>query len=102
MTERSQRKVSGTFGVVSAVSPSVKLGGKFNLTLSGTFSATVVLKRSFDDGTSWFPVATDSIGTATAYTAPCSVVGEEPEEGVSYRLECTVYASGTVTYRLSQ
>lgn len=102
MAERSQRQVSGTFGVNAATSQSVKLGGRFNLTLSGVFSATVLLERSFDDGTSWNPASTDSLGTAASYTTPISVVGEEPEEGVSYRLRVTAYVSGTVTYRLSQ
>jgi len=76
--------------------------GQFNVSASGTFVATVQLERSFDNGDNWFVCSRDSSGTAASWTAPFSVVGEEPTPGVIYRLNCTAYTSGTVTYRISQ
>lgn len=78
-----------------------KAGRPFNVSVRGTFVGTVQLERSFD-GTNWFVASRDSAGTAAAYTAPFSVVVEEPEAGVIYRLNCTAYTSGTITYRMSQ
>lgn len=76
--------------------------GQFNISASGTFVATVQLERSFDNGTNWFVCSSDSAGTAASFTAPFSVVAEESEPGVIYRLNCTSFTSGTVTYRISQ
>lgn len=78
-----------------------KAGRPFNVSVRGTFVGTVQLERSFD-GTNWFVASRDSAGTAAAWTAPMSVVVEEPEAGVLYRLNCTAYTSGTITYRMSQ
>lgn len=74
----------------------------FNISASGTFVATVQLERSFDNGGTWFVCSSDAAGTPASWTAPFSVVGEEPTQGVLYRLNCTAYTSGTVTYRISQ
>jgi hypothetical protein len=72
-----------------------------NITLSGTFSATVVVERSFDDGSTWHPVAKNTDGDAASYTAPLSLSAAECETPMLYRLNCTSYSSGTVTYRIS-
>ena len=76
--------------------------GQFNVSVSGTFVATFQLQRSFDNAVTWIVCSSDSAGTAASWTAPFSVVVEEPEAGVLYRLACTAYTSGTATYRLSQ
>ena len=76
-------------------------GGAFNVSLRGTFVGTVQIERSFD-GTNWFVASRDSAGTAALFTAPASVIVEEPEAGVQYRLNCTAYISGTINYRISQ
>jgi len=73
-----------------------------NISASGTFVATVKIERSFDGGTTSFVCSSDSAGTEASFTAPFSVVAEEPSSGVLYRLNCTAYTSGTVTYRISQ
>lgn len=75
---------------------------QFNISGSGTFVATVQLERSFDNAATWIVCSSDSAGTAASFTAPFSVVAEEPEAGVVYCLNCTAYTSGTVTYRISQ
>jgi hypothetical protein len=101
--------VTGTFtatGQSATFSPIVATRdtncGQFNVSASGTFVATVQLERSFDNGTNWFVCSSDSAGTAASFTAPFSVTAEEPEAGTLYRLNCTAYTSGTVTYRISQ
>lgn len=73
-------------------------GVPYNITLSGTFVATVVPERSFDNGATWHPLT--ALGEAISFTAPVSETFEESEAGVSIRLSCT-WTSGTVTYRLS-
>lgn len=93
--------VAGAF-TGTGQSGSVELYGGFNLTLSGPFVATVKLERSFDNGSTWLVCSRDTAGNEASYTAPVSLVANEPEAGVIYRLNCTVYTSGTVTYRLSR
>lgn len=91
-------KISGSFSGTGQSSSAV-VYGPFNLSLRGTFDATVQLERSFD-GTNWEPVAKNADGEAAAYAAPVSLQGEEWEVGVLYRFNCTARNSGTVNYRL--
>lgn len=68
----------------------------FNVSISGSWSATVVLQRSFDGGTTWFTVG--------SYTSNQELVVDTVEPGVLWR--CGVltggFTSGTVAIRLSQ
>lgn len=94
--------VTGTFtatGQSASFTPASQIrDGMFNVSMSGTFSATVVLQRSFD-GTNWFTVSKPDL-TDASFTAGVSFIVQEVEDGVRYRLNCTAYTSGTVTYRL--
>ena len=74
----------------------VTLHGYFNLSISGTWSATVTLQRSFDGGSTWFDVG--------ARTENVEEYGLEPEDSVQYRVGVKTgdYTSGTVVLRLSQ
>jgi hypothetical protein len=74
--------------------------GDLNVSLWGTFVATVTPQRSFDGGTTWLPL-TYIDGSAISWTAPVSTALPEPEAGVQYRLACT-WTSGTVSWRVSQ
>lgn len=74
--------------------------GRINVTVWGTFSATVQIERSFD-GSTWHAVSKDVDGTAASYTAGFSLVVAEPELGVRYRINCTAFTSGTINYRIS-
>lgn len=103
--------VTGTFtatGQSASFSPTQAdrstQSGTFNVALTGTASATVQLERSFDGGTTWCEIWA---GGAQLYewtyaSTNLSETVEECEEGVLYRLNCTSYTSGTITYRLSQ
>lgn len=98
-TGTGQSATAVVFGAFNAVLWGTPLGGAG---LAGTFSGTVQIERSMDNGTTWVVVATDGTGTLAVYTTPVSVAGLEPEPGVLYRFDCTTYTSGTINYRLSQ
>jgi hypothetical protein len=94
--------VASTFtatGQSSALTPVAGRG--FNISLWGTFVATVRLERSFDGGTTWLPITANGTGLMN-FTAACSEQWSDDEVGVQYRLNCTAYTSGTVNYRISQ
>lgn len=93
--------VSGA-AVATGESAAVILRGRAHLALWGTFSATIVLQRSFDGGTTWLPAMYLNGSTAISFTAAVATVidcGEE--DGVLHRLGIT-RSSGTINYRLSQ
>ena len=94
--------VTGTF-TGTGQSAAVAIWGKANLLLdfSGA-SGTVVLERSFNNGGTWYVVSKDSDGVDASYTDDLNAYIEEPESRVLYRWNCTVYASGTITYRISK
>lgn len=75
-------------------SDAVQLEGYFNLSISGTFSATVTVQRS-PDNSAWYDVDT--------FTAPAEDVGFEPEF-MWYRVgvKTGAYTSGTVVIRLGR
>lgn len=73
----------------------------FNISIWGTFSATVRVVRSFDGGATYLPITADGNALLT-FTGPVSEQWSEPEADVLYRLECTVFTSGPVNYRISQ
>ncbi len=70
----------------------VQLTGNFNLSISGTFAATVTVQRSNDNST-WRDVDT--------FTAPSEEVGYEPEV-MWYRagVKTGAFTSGTADVRL--
>lgn len=74
----------------------------FNVALWGTFVGTISLQRSFDGGSNWNIVSSDTYGTAATYAVPVSLAAFEPEYGVIYCWNCSAYTSGTVNYRISQ
>jgi len=66
--------------------------GYFNLSISGTFSATVTVQRSYD-GSTWHDV--------DSWTSPAEEIGFEPES-LYYRvgIKSGNYSSGTAVVRL--
>jgi hypothetical protein len=97
--------VTGTFvatGNSAGFAPEIAVSAgssRFNVTVFGTFVGTVVIERSFDSGTTFVPVLRS--GTAVSYTVPSTEVFEEPEAGVQWRVRCSAFTSGTISYRLS-
>jgi hypothetical protein len=109
--------VTQSFSGTGAGTPSTGVGikGTANLTLGGTSPVgTVKLEKSYDNGTTWFDVSLDSLGTVASWvlgaSTEISVLFEEPEAyqpttlafPVLYRCNCTAYTSGTITARIGQ
>ena len=84
-------KITGTFGATGQSDPIVLDGITF-LSLSGFGDATVLLQRSPDEGANW-----KTVGTYTA-DAELGVIGL----GWPFRLNCSVYSSGTIAYTLGR
>jgi hypothetical protein len=40
----------------SFITPSIPAGREFNISIYGTFVATITISRSFDSGTTWLPI----------------------------------------------
>ena len=80
----------------NSFSTGTKIFGPFNVSISGTFVATVTAQRSFDDGASWVDVE--------SFTAPSEKRGSEGERDIKYRIgvKAGAYTSGTVSVRVSQ
>lgn len=99
--DTSSPLITGSFAATgqSAVQPFL---GYFNLSIFGTFSGTVDLEKSFDNGANWLKASVNAAGDPARYSSAVSVVVFEPESQVLYRLNCTTYTSGTINYRVSQ
>lgn len=67
--------------------------GQFNVSITGG-TGTVQLQRRFDPA--------GAIYVVEEYTTMAvAKIATEPEAGVQYRLECTVFTTGPINYRLS-
>jgi len=75
-------------------SDAVNLEGYFNISISGTFVATVTVQRSYD-GSTWHDV--------DSWTAPSEETGFDPEF-CQYRIGVKTggYTSGTVNVRIGE
>ncbi len=85
---------SASISAENTFTTGVRLGGDFNISVQGTFVATVVVQRSYDNST-WNDV--------DSFTAPTEQIGFEPEY-IWYRIGVKTggYTSGTATVRLGQ
>jgi hypothetical protein len=90
---------SGSFTAVGN-GAAVGVQGAFNVHLWGTFTATVIVERSIDGGATWLPLSWDAFGTPNAYSAPVSLIVEEPGGGMLHRLRCSSYTSGAVNWAI--
>lgn len=88
--------VTASLAAQNTYSDVVYLKGYFNFSLTGTWTATVWVQRSFDNGSTWVDVK--------SYTANVQDVGYEPEANVCYRFGVKTggYTTGTVVGRISQ
>lgn len=91
------RKIEASISAENTFSsPLILERGDFNFSLSGMWSAKVVVQRSFDKGSTWLDVE--------EFLENGEYVGYEPEENVYYRfgIKSGDYTSGTVIGRLAQ
>ena len=89
-------KTTSSLSASDSYSDSVGMHNYFNISISGTWSGTLTVQRSFDYGTNWFDV--------DSFTANTEEYGYEPEPGVVYRIgfKSGDYNSGTANVRISQ
>lgn len=79
----------------------VRLHGKFDAQVHGTFTATVKLQRARGDAQA-VPADADFVDVAgESYTAATAKVGEAASPGW-YRWKCSAYTSGTINVVLAQ
>lgn len=85
-------KITASISAADTFSDIANIEGYFNLSLSGTFSATVTVQRSTDKST-WMDV--------DSFTAPTQMVGFDPEH-MWYRvgIKAGDYTSGTAVVRI--
>lgn len=97
--------VTGTFtatGSSGSFTPASQIRrGRFNVSIWGTFTGTVKLERSFDDGETWLVCTKPDLSDAN-FALPVTFAVEEPEPDIYYRLTCSAFTSGTVNYRMSR
>ena len=90
--------VTGTFtGTGQSASFTPLAGRRFNVSTRGTFVATFQIERSFDSGSNWHPLTDSGV-----WNVPQSGQLREDQFDVPYRLNCIVFTSGTIYYRISQ
>lgn len=85
---------SGSIAAENTFTTAVQLEGYFNVSISGTFSATVTVQRSINNST-WVDV--------DSWTAPSEEYGFEPEL-MWYRIGVKTggYTSGTAVVRIGR
>ena len=93
---RPKKNVTRIINSDNLFTDSVELSGHFNVSISGTWSGILTVRRSFDAGNTWFDVKT--------FTTNAQEYGFEPEAGVFYCIGSKVgeFTSGATTVRLSQ
>lgn len=94
--------LSGTATSSETVGPFLPIAGRpVMLTLSGTWSGSVSIRRSADGGTTKLPITALGKPYGTYSANICEPVWEEGEAGIQLYLAVTL-ASGTVSYRMGQ
>jgi hypothetical protein len=93
--------VSQTLTSAAQTSP-VGLRGPLNVAVSGGVG-TVQVERSFDGGTTWFPVYSGTTLLSWGLNGnAASIALSEPEDKVLYRINCTAYTSGNIVCRFGK
>lgn len=83
--------ISGSFSSTGQSDKDLFGIGPFNVSISGG-SGTVRVERSFDGGSTWKVVK--------SITGDYEGIGFEAEHGTHYRVNCTVFTSGPIEYRV--
>ena len=95
-TTDTEMTINGANYYTKAVTPMKKSDslGVLNVSVEGSFTATVFLQRSFDSGTTWYDVE--------SYAVPTEKTLKDKEIGVRYRLGVKTggYTTGDIYVRL--
>jgi hypothetical protein len=95
-------RVVGTFTAPAQVSAAQSFDGSFSLYIGGTFGGGIILERSPDAGSSWYPCSLDPSGTVAEWLAPASVDVAAICIPNLYRLRCTALSTGAINYTMLQ
>lgn len=89
MTQRIVKTFTAT-----GTSSEARVQGPMNISIQGASagSATIELQRKYSGSETW--------ETTDTFTSDFSGIGDEVEEGVTYRFNCTDYTSGTIVCRI--
>jgi len=93
--------ITGTFEETGISAPIyIARGRPLGVSISGTFSATVLLRRNLEINSGKYPqIGDDEWQTEQTKTAAAEIT-IEISPGGWYDLECSVHASGKVVYTL--
>lgn len=86
------------------VSNVISLKGRASVLIDGG-SGAVEVQRSYDGGNTWRTVSRDSAGNPATYDPSVNTFHgfiDEPEHGIRYRLNCSTYVSGPISYRIGR
>lgn len=83
-------------------SNNIPIYGQFNFTLSGDFSANIAIQRKFSDSNDWHTISKDAQGNSAIFMTPVSLIINEVERAVAYRVNCLSFTSGPVEFRISK
>lgn len=98
----SSTPLAGSTSSTTVLGPFEPVAGRaIWLSLSGTWTGTVRVKRSVDGGTTKLPLTAGGEPWGSFTANACEPVGYDGETGAAYYLDATL-ASGTLTYRLAQ
>ena len=66
---------------------------QMTFSLSGSFTATIDIQRSYDAGSTWHVVK--------SYNAPIEENLDTPSDHFIYRIDCSAHSGGTAVYALA-
>ena len=84
---------NATLNSANSYSPKTIVNGEYKLTITGTWSGTVVLENSIDGGITWNEIK--------RFTSNTTYYGEETSTNIYYRFGVIAYTSGSVVGNLS-
>lgn len=98
---------TNALAAVNAVSATQRVAGYFTISLKATaFSGTVVVERSFDNGTTWYQVCIPETATLLSLVLSGAVSQSfnlyEPEDDVIYRVRVSAFTSGSLDVRIGR
>lgn len=92
-----EMELSGTFTSATNTTTLTRKG-PWDFTISGTWAGTIKIQRSYDSGSTWVDVRIYKRTTESSIVENDS--GEEDEDGVQYRVNMTVFTSGSAKFTL--
>lgn len=95
---RTTNQITNSFGTPGGWwSNSIDVKGTWDFITHGTWTASIEIQRSYDNGATWQTYR--SFSGANDYNP--NVSAEETDNNVRYRVKCTSYTSGTCNYSFS-